>query len=90
MAIIQARRPDSDPVRSSDLFQSGDIGTGSRSVMERLPSKRGLRLQQLHRIFSNYQCFQEIGASAFRSKLTPMHGKDRVLAQLRHSDTRTR
>jgi hypothetical protein len=29
-----------------------------------LPSKRGIE-------YSNYQCFQQIGASAFRSKLTP-------------------
>ena len=35
--------------------------------------------------FSNYYCFQQIGASDFRSKVTPIDGEDRVSAQLLHS-----
>jgi len=57
--------------------------------MERLPSKRGLRLQQLHRIFLTINVSNKSGHLLLAPKLTPMHGKDRVLAQLPHSDTRS-
>ncbi len=55
--------------------------------MERLPSKRGLRLQQLHPIFLTIDASNKSGHLLFAQKLTRMDGKDRIHAQLRHSDT---
>src|SRR5712672_1715226 len=40
--------------------------------------------------FSNHQSFQQIGASAVRSRRTAMNGKGSIPAHLRHRDIRTR